>query len=98
MPTYVLLDRFNRDLAKLAPELRARFKKCVTEQFIAAIAQGAPFPPGLRIKGVQGQRGVWEMTFAPNGRATFEYGPERSDGDPHIVWRRVGTHDIFTAP
>ena len=98
MPTFDRSDRFNRDLARLAPELCDRFKTCIVEQFVPAMAAGAPFPAGLRIKRVQGQRGVWEMTFAPDGRATFEYGDEVVAGEPHVVWRRVGTHDLFKAP
>lgn len=30
-------------------------------------------------------------------RATFEYGDEIL-GEPHIVWRRIGTHDVFRRP
>jgi hypothetical protein len=41
---------------------------------------------------------VWEMTWAPDGRATFAYGPEVLAGQLHIVWRRIGTHDIFRRP
>jgi hypothetical protein len=34
----------------------------------------------------------WEMTWAPDGRATLEYGTERRPGEPHVIWRRIGTH------
>src|SRR4051812_15750132 len=34
------------------------------------------------------------MTWAYDGRATFEYGDEVHGGQPHIIWRRVGTHAI----
>ncbi|HTX10790.1 MAG TPA: hypothetical protein VME22_19350 [Solirubrobacteraceae bacterium] len=56
------------------------------------------FAPQLRVKRVQGEAGVWEITWAPNGRATFAYGPEVLAGQPHIVWRRIGSHDIFRRP
>jgi hypothetical protein len=36
-------------------------------------------------------------TWAAEGRATFEYADE-VHGEPHIVWRRIGTHDIFRRP
>lgn len=42
-------------------------------------------PPGLRVKRMQGTDDVWELTFAPDGRATFRYGPEVRPGEPHIV-------------
>jgi hypothetical protein len=38
-----------------------------------------------------------EMTWDNDGRATFSYGVERVPGQPHVIWRRIGTHDIFTA-
>lgn len=36
-----------------------------------------------------------EMTWAPDGRATWQYGDEVRPGVTHILWRRVGGHDIF---
>lgn len=38
------------------------------------------------------------MTWADNGRATFEYGDEVVEGQPHVVWRRIGTHAVLTSP
>jgi len=38
------------------------------------------------------------MTWAANGRATFQYGPELTPGQAHVIWRRVGTHDVFDRP
>lgn len=42
--------------------------------------------------------GVLEMTWAPDGRATFEFGREIRSGEHHVVWRRIGTHEIFSRP
>jgi hypothetical protein len=47
---------------------------------------------------MQGHPGIWEMSWAPDGRATFEYGDEVHSGEAHIIWRRVGTHAIFRRP
>lgn len=74
--------------------------------FLAAVAEGVEdldsdrrtLRKGLRVKGVQGASGIYEMTFAPDGRATFSYGDAVRPGEAHIVWRRVGTHDIFKQP
>lgn len=52
----------------------------------------------MRVKRVGGTPDVWEMTWAPDGRATFTYGAEVRAGDPHIIWRRIGKHDIFREP
>jgi hypothetical protein len=38
------------------------------------------------------------MTWAPDGRATFHYGDPIREGEPHLVWRRVGTHAILANP
>jgi len=57
------------------------------------------FRGALRVKPMQGASGIFEMTWEiKDGRATFEYGEGLTPGDPHIVWRRIGSHAIFTAP
>lgn len=95
--TFERQTRFDRDLARLTPEQQRRFRAGVAG-FVADLAHGEGFRPGLRVKRVQGTERVWEMTFAPNGRATWEYGTEVQSGEPHVIWRRVGTHDIFRGP
>jgi hypothetical protein len=59
---------------------------------------GGQFRKGLRVKGVKGATGVLEMTWADNGRATFQYGAPVVEGEPHVIWRRVGTHGISSPP
>lgn len=55
-----------------------------------------PFRASLRVKGVRDQAGIFEMTWdMPNGRATFRYGSERLPGEQHIIWLRIGGHEIF---
>jgi len=77
------------------PATASSFREAVA-QFIADIADGGQsFHPRLRVKRVQGHRGVREMTWAPDGRATFEYGAEVRPGEPHVIWRRIGTHSVF---
>jgi hypothetical protein len=51
-----------------------------------------------RVKRVEGTPNVWGMTFAPDGRATWQYADDPAEGDPHVVWRRVGTHDVVRSP
>lgn len=96
-PTYERSSTFARDWAKLSPQQRRRFLEAVAVM-VADLRAGRPFRPGLRVKGVEDAPGVFEMTWAPDGRATFEYGREQRPGEPHIVWRRVGTHDVFRRP
>ena len=97
MPTYAWLARFRVDFERLTPTQQASFLVAVT-QFVEDLASGSPFRKGLRVKGIQGATGIFEMTWADDGRATFEYGTEIIKGQPHIVWRRVGTHTIFKQP
>jgi hypothetical protein len=95
VPTYERTARFDRDLAPLSTEDRARFRAAV-EKFVVDLHLGA-FRPGLRVRGVEGAPGVFEMSWAPNGRATSQFGPSRGAG-PHVIWRRVGTHDVYREP
>jgi hypothetical protein len=36
-----------------------------------------------------------ELTWAPDGRAVFSYGASIREGEPHIVWHAVGTHEVL---
>ncbi len=96
-PTYAREPAFARDFVKLADQQQSRFLTAV-EAMVADLKAGRAFRTGLRVKRVQGWPGVWEMTWAPDGRATFEYGREQRQGEPHVIWRRVGTHGIFSQP
>lgn len=99
MPTHERPDRFIRDFLRLSDDDAELFLSVVLNDFVPAIDAGRPFPGGLRIKGVQGASGIWEMTWEmSNGRATFEFGQQIQAGRPHIVWRRVGGHNIFGDP
>ena len=79
--------------------MREAFKRA-GDDLVEALASGGPaaIPGKLRVKGVQGHPGAYEMTFASDGRATFSYGDRVKPGKVHILWRRVGTHDIFKRP
>ncbi|AXE40039.1 hypothetical protein JS278_02905 [Acidipropionibacterium virtanenii] len=96
-PTFETEPRFFKDLRALSPTDRRRFRSAVT-QFIEDLRRGDGFRKGLRVKRVEGTADIWEMTFAPNGRATWQYGDEVHPGEPHVIWRRVGTHQIFGRP
>jgi len=96
MPTFERTARFDRDLRALTPEQRRRFTRAA-RKFVADLEAGA-FRAGLRVKKIEGADGIFEMTFAPDGRATFEFGDERFPDEPHVIWRRVGTHDILRTP
>lgn len=98
MPRYSTTARFAKDWAALDPADRARFKAAVREKFIPDLDAGHGFRAGLRVKRIESTDFVWEMTFAPDGRATWQYADDSTEGDPHVVWRRIGTHDVLRSP
>lgn len=97
MPTYAWLARFAKDFDALTTAQQTAFLAAVV-QFVEDLAGGKGFRKGLRVKGVKGATGIFEMTWADDGRATFEYGEPVRQANPHVVWRRVGTHSIFKEP
>ncbi len=95
MPTFELTRSYKIDWQKLSPEEQARFA-AVLRRFIQDAEHGR-FRPGLRVKGVRSAPGVFEMSWAPDGRATFELGATRGEG-LHVVWRRIGDHSVLDRP
>lgn len=99
MPTYAFLPQFWRDWEALTPEQQDAVL-AMKEKFVQDLAAGR-FRKGLRVKLVKGTEGIYEVTWAMgaiDGRATFHYGDEVHVGQPHVVWRHVGTHAIFSNP
>ncbi|MBX4176996.1 hypothetical protein [Streptomyces geysiriensis] len=98
MPTYEALPRFAADHHRLTPEQRRRFRRAVAA-FVDDLRAGrGRFRASLRVKGVRSAPGVFELTWDGNGRATWQYGPAIHPGEQHVIWRRIGTHDILTGP
>lgn len=97
MPTRDVLAPFWRDWHDLTADQQRLFRIAVA-RFVEDLSARRGFRAGLRVKGVQGAEGIYEVTWASDGRATFHYGEPVVEGEPHIVWRRIGTHEIFGAP
>ena len=97
MPTYEVLPEFWRDWERLTGSQRQAFRAAV-EKLVADLRAGGGFRSGLRVKGVRGAPGVFELTWAADGRATFSYGRTAAEGEPHLIWRRIGTHEILRTP
>ena len=99
MPTHEESPAFLRDYGRLTGTQQARFDVALA-QFIADLrameaGERFGFRPGLRIKRVRGAPGLYELTWAPDGRATFSWGESRAPGIRHIVWHRCGDHSIL---
>ena len=96
MPTFEWLARFGADLDALTQAQKTAFLLAVAH-FVEDVRTGR-FRKGLRVKGVKGAKGIFEMTWADDGRATFQYGEALLEGEPHVIWRRIGTRAIFDQP
>jgi hypothetical protein len=97
MPTFERTPRFIRHYQRLTPEERQLFKAAVAD-FVRDLRTGGEFRPSLRVKRFRRIPGMWEMSWGVDGRALFRYGPAKRPGEPHVVWHRVGSHDIFDEP
>ncbi len=97
MPTHDELPQFLREFYALPPDRQRQFLKAV-EKMVNDLRAGKGFRASLRIKAVQGHSGIYEMTWAGDGRATCEFGQPKTPGDAHVIWRRIGGHDIFKQP
>jgi hypothetical protein len=95
VPSYERTRRFERDWKDLDDADRGRFRTAF-RRFDADLTAGT-FRPGLRVKRIQSTDDLFEMTWAPDGRATFEYGAPQGAG-AHVIWRRIGRHAIFRQP
>ena len=97
MPTYEVLDRFWADFSLLTPGQCKAFLRA-RSRLVHDLDSGMHIRSGLRIHELEGQPGIFSMTWARDGRATFSFGSERVPGKRHIVWRRIGTHAIYEEP
>lgn len=99
MPTHFENPSFLRDLKRLTPAQVSLFETRL-RQFVVDLAgmeEGRLiwFRSGLRVKKVKGAPGVYEMSWASDGRATFVWGPQQTPGRRHVIWLRIGSHDIL---
>lgn len=97
MPTHDELGQFMREFDGLPQADQDRFIDAM-KVMVADLRAGKGFRRSLRVKRVQGHLGVYEMTWAPDGRATFHYGPEQIAGELHVRWRCIGGHEILDNP
>lgn len=97
MPTCDVLESFWRDWADLTPQQREAFRRAVAK-LVDDLRARRGIRAGLRVKRVQRVPDVYELTWAPDGRATFSYGRSLAGDEPHVIWRRIGTHDVLRRP
>jgi hypothetical protein len=73
------------------------FREAVAK-LVKAFEDGREPPRSLRIKRVRSTKDVWEITYSGDGRATFRYGTEIKPGEVHVVWLRIGGHEVLSRP
>lgn len=101
---YERTESLKADYRRLTDDEREMFRTAVREHFAPAADRRArdpshPWPKALRVKGVEGASGIWEITWSfsgPDGRASWEW--VTIDGEPGIRWRRLGGNKIFRNP
>jgi hypothetical protein len=105
---YLRTDSFKADYRRLSASEKDRFRIAVRDfnracdEFVAT-RDPQVWPASLRVKPVQGARGIWEMTWSfsgPDGRATWEWTAvtDAEGRHPAVRWRRVGDHRVFKDP
>ena len=94
MPTHDEEEQFIREYAALTKREQDAFRDAV-RKMVVDLRTGQGFRATLRVKGLRRRRGVYEMTWAPDGRALFRYGKAKRNSDPHIIWLSIGTHEIL---
>lgn len=97
MPRWTKTESFSRDLKKLSDDQHSAFCTAVGE-FVEDLKMGGKFRAGLRVAKIVNAGDIWEMTWAEDGRATFEFTETQIEGERHVVWRRIGTHEIYKRP
>jgi hypothetical protein len=92
---HVRTRRFDADWQALTSDQRKAFVAAILN-FDADLAS-TQFRPSLGVNAVQGVPGAYEMSWAADGRATFEFGQPASP-DNVVIWRRVGSREGFRRP
>lgn len=98
MPTHEESAAFLRDYRRLTPAQRILLRAAI-EQFVDDLRQmesghASSFRPGL-VRKLSAVTGVFELRWAPDGRATFSMGESVVTDARHIIWHRCGTHEIL---
>jgi hypothetical protein len=97
LPTYSVDPRFTRDYAGLSPEEVRAFLRA-KNRFVADLKAGLGIRRGSGVHQLAGHPGIYEFRWSLRGRATFELGPAVIAGQVHVIWRRIGGHEIYGDP
>jgi len=102
---YFRLSSFLADWKALPERERALVRQWLAEDFLPTVAAyeadpaGFVWPKSLRFERLQEAGGICAVSWSfagPDGRATFQFSVV--DGEPVVVWRRIGHHNIYKQP
>jgi hypothetical protein len=101
---YRSLESFRNDFRRLPAEHQQMFLQMLRQFFLPAIEAGSfggtpPRPKRLRIHRISSTE-IYSLTWnsaSPDGRATFHL-DKAGEGEPLLVWRRIGDHAIYKNP
>jgi hypothetical protein len=68
------------------------------DRLVAALKAGRPLDVGLGVHQIADHPGIYELRYSARGRATFSYGSTARGADAHVIWRRIGGHEIYREP
>ena len=98
MPTHEEDGAFLRDFRGLTDAQRERFRqaraKMIEDLKEMEAGDGLWLRTGL-VRKLSGRGDLYELRWAPDGRAIFSIGPPQQPGLLHIQWHRCGTHEIL---
>lgn len=97
-PTFERLAQFKRDYAKLTLPQRQLFRAAV-RKFVAPLGTTPPGEPGEPlVRELQDHPGFFELRFGGGARAIYTFGQAVRQGQPHVIWCRIGSGDALAEP
>ena len=98
---YRTLESFRNDFRRLPAGHQQAFLQILREFFLPAIEAGSftGTPKRLRIHRITNTK-IYSLTWnfaSPDGRATFHL-DKLDEGEPLLVWRRIGDHASYKNP
>ncbi len=88
-------QNFKKHFEKLSPPLQNATKKS-----FSLFKDNPTFPhhPSLKIKPLKGSSDIWEGHITRGCVFTFHKENDNITGEPIIVFRNIGSHDIYNNP
>ncbi len=97
-PTFERLAQFKRDYALLTPPQRQLFRAAV-KKFVAPLSTTPPDDPGgPLVRELKDHPGFFELRLSRDTCAIYTFGRAVRQGQPHVIWCRIGTDDLLDKP